>query len=79
MVITGGGTGIGRATARAFAARGDRVLVVGRTRETLDATAQGHPGILGLVADVTEPGAPERIVETAVDLLGGVDVLVNNA
>ncbi|MFE2760492.1 SDR family NAD(P)-dependent oxidoreductase [Streptomyces halstedii] len=79
IVITGGGTGIGRATARAFAARGDRVLVVGRTRETLDAAAQGHPGILGLVADVTEPGAPERIVETAVDLLGGVDVLVNNA
>ncbi|GAA1306615.1 SDR family oxidoreductase [Streptomyces sanglieri] len=79
IVITGGGTGIGQATARAFAARGDRVLVVGRTGETLDATAEGHPGIQGLVADVTGPDAPERIVETALGLLGRIDVLVNNA
>ncbi|MDX2297274.1 MULTISPECIES: SDR family NAD(P)-dependent oxidoreductase [Streptomyces] len=79
IVVTGGGTGIGRATARAFAARGDRVLVVGRTATTLDATAEGHPGIRTLVADVTEPDAPDRIVETALGVLGRIDVLVNNA
>ncbi|KQX56389.1 ketoreductase [Streptomyces sp. Root66D1] len=79
MVVTGGGTGIGRATARAFAAHGDRVLVVGRTKATLDATAEDHPGIQGLVADVTEPDAPERIVEAALAALGRIDVLVNNA
>ncbi|WP_199812529.1 SDR family NAD(P)-dependent oxidoreductase [Streptomyces sp. NRRL S-337] len=79
IVVTGGGTGIGRATARAFAAGGNRVLVVGRTRATLDVTAEGYPGIQGLVADVTAPDAPDLIVRTALSVLGRVDVLVNNA
>ncbi|WP_280874204.1 SDR family NAD(P)-dependent oxidoreductase [Streptomyces pseudovenezuelae] len=79
IVITGGGTGIGRATAHAFARQGDHVLVVGRTASTLAATAEGHPGIRVLVADVTEPDAPDRIVEAALSALGRLDVLVNNA
>ncbi len=79
IVITGGGTGIGRATARAFAERGDRVLVVGRTEATVAETAGGHPSITALVADVTAPDAPDRIVGTALDVLGRLDVLVNNA
>lgn len=79
IVVTGGGTGIGRATARAFAERGDRVLVVGRTAATLAGTAELHPGIRVLVADVTEPDAPDRIADAAVSALGGLDVLVNNA
>ncbi|MCQ6556755.1 SDR family oxidoreductase [Streptomyces sp. C10-9-1] len=79
VVVTGGGTGIGRATARAFAERGDRVLVVGRTEATLAEAAGGHPGIRCLVADVTAPDAPGRIVGAALDVLGRLDVLVNNA
>ncbi|MEU8891663.1 SDR family oxidoreductase [Streptomyces sp. NPDC048442] len=79
VVITGGGTGIGRATARAFAAQGARVLVVGRTASTLDATAAHHPGIRTLVADLTAPDAARHIVSTALAAFGRLDVLVHNA
>ncbi|WP_234010617.1 SDR family NAD(P)-dependent oxidoreductase [Streptomyces sp. SPB074] len=79
VIVTGGGTGIGRATARAFAARGDRVLIVGRTPATLDATAEGHPGIHVLTADLTTPDAPRTVIRAALETFGRVDVLVNNA
>ncbi|MYX17154.1 SDR family oxidoreductase [Streptomyces sp. SID8374] len=79
MIITGGGSGIGRAAALRFAERGDRVLVVGRTEATLEETAAGHENIRSLVADVTGPGAGERVVEAALGAFGRLDVLVNNA
>ena len=79
VVITGGGTGIGRAAARAFADAGDRVLIVGRTEATLAETAADHAGIHALVADISAPQAPETIVATALELFGTIDVLVNNA
>ncbi|SIR52728.1 SDR family NAD(P)-dependent oxidoreductase [Micromonospora avicenniae] len=79
VIVTGGGTGIGRATARAFAAQGAGVLVVGRTASRLAETAQGLPGVRPLVADVAAPGAAEMIVGAALDHFGRVDVLVNNA
>ena len=79
VVVTGGGSGIGRATARAFAAQGARVLVVGRTAERLAETAGDDPGIRTLVADLVDRAAPERIVQTALDAFGGIDVLINNA
>ncbi len=79
MVVTGGGTGIGRAAACAFAERGDRVLVVGRSEPTLRETADTHPRILHLVADICEPQGPGTVVDTALERLGGLDVLVNNA
>ncbi|MGP4020940.1 SDR family NAD(P)-dependent oxidoreductase [Saccharopolyspora sp. 5N708] len=79
VVITGGGTGIGRATAHAFAARGDRVLVVGRSFDSLAATAAAHDGVRALAVDIGHPDAPEQIVETALGELGRIDVLVNNA
>lgn len=78
-MITGGGTGIGRATARAYADGGDRVLVVGRTERTLAETAEGHPGISRLTADICAPDAAELIVKTALRELGRIDILVNNA
>jgi C-7 ketoreductase len=79
VIVTGGGTGIGRATARAFADRGDRALVVGRTEATLAETADGYPNIRTLALDITEPDAPARIVATALREFGRIDVLVNNA
>ncbi|MFI6660234.1 SDR family NAD(P)-dependent oxidoreductase [Streptomyces sp. NPDC050523] len=79
VVVTGGGSGIGRATARAFAAEGAHVLVVGRTAERLAETAEGHARIRTLVADLVDPRAPERIVEAALDATGSIDVLINNA
>ncbi|TDD21193.1 SDR family oxidoreductase [Actinomadura sp. KC06] len=79
VLITGGGTGIGRTTARQFAAAGAEVLVVGRTAERLRETADGHPGIRTFAADLTAPDAPDAIVAAALDAFGRVDVLVNNA
>lgn len=79
VIITGGGTGIGRATARHFAGQGDHVLVVGRTAAPLDEVADGHKGIRTLVADITDPDAAEKVVEEALREFGRLDVLVNNA
>jgi C-7 ketoreductase len=79
VVVTGGGTGIGRAIARMFAGNADHVLVVGRTEQTLAETAEGYPGIVPLAADITGPDQTAYIVDTAVREFGRIDVLVNNA
>ncbi|MGW7696561.1 SDR family NAD(P)-dependent oxidoreductase [Streptomyces asiaticus] len=79
VIVTGGGTGIGRVTARTFAEQGAQVLVVGRTAARLAETAADAPGIRPLVADVSAPGAAELIVNTAMEAFGRIDVLVNNA
>ncbi|SNS91992.1 NAD(P)-dependent dehydrogenase, short-chain alcohol dehydrogenase family [Actinomadura meyerae] len=78
-VVTGAGTGIGRATARMFAAEGTRVVVVGRRAEPLAETAAGHDLIHPLPADITGEGAAEEIVRHVVQTHGRLDVLVNNA
>nr|EIF92235.1 short-chain dehydrogenase/reductase sdr [Streptomyces tsukubensis NRRL18488] len=78
-MVTGGGSGIGRATARALADRGAAVLVVGRTATDLAGTAEGYDTIRTLAVDLTEADAPQKVVDTAVRELGGIDVLVNNA
>ncbi|WP_340558903.1 SDR family NAD(P)-dependent oxidoreductase [Streptomyces sp. GSL17-111] len=79
VVVTGAGSGIGRATARAFAERGAHVLAVGRRPEPLAATAEAHPGIATLSADITAVDAPDTVVREAVRRWGRLDVLVNNA
>ncbi|NUS16411.1 MAG: SDR family oxidoreductase [Streptomyces sp.] len=79
VVVTGGGSGIGRATALAFAAEGARVLVVGRSADRLAGTTALHPGIRACAEDIAAPGAPDRIVAAASRDVGGIDVLVNNA
>jgi 2-keto-3-deoxy-L-fuconate dehydrogenase len=69
-IVTGGGSGIGLATARLLASRGARVAV-------LDL----KPGdeFLGLTADVTDDAAVRLAVDTAAERFGGIDILVNNA
>ncbi|UMP04812.1 SDR family NAD(P)-dependent oxidoreductase [Amycolatopsis sp. EV170708-02-1] len=79
VIVTGAGSGIGRAAALAFARAGARVLGVGRRQEALDATARRHPGIAAFAADICADEAPDAVVQAAVDRWGGVDVLVNNA
>ncbi|MEV7794549.1 SDR family oxidoreductase [Streptomyces sp. NPDC087512] len=79
VVVTGAGTGIGRATARAFAAEGAHVVAVGRRSRPLEETAAGHDRIVPLPVDITAEGEPERIVRTVLAAHGRLDVLVNNA
>ncbi|MGI5426342.1 SDR family NAD(P)-dependent oxidoreductase [Streptomyces sp. CA-179760] len=80
VLVTGAGTGIGRATAQAFADEGAYVVAVGRRETPLAETAAHAPSLISpLAADITADGGPERIVRTALDRHGRIDVLVNNA
>ncbi|MEU8573116.1 SDR family NAD(P)-dependent oxidoreductase [Streptomyces asoensis] len=72
-LVTGGASGIGRATAELLAERGARVAVL-----DLDPSGVGEP-LLGFRADVTDDASVRAAVEAAVAGLGGLDVLVNNA
>jgi citronellol/citronellal dehydrogenase len=82
-LISGGGTGIGRATARELAATGARVVVCGRRPDPLQAVraeieADGGE-CLDVAADLREPEGVGRVVDGALERFGAVDVLVNNA
>nr|BFE62626.1 SDR family oxidoreductase [Dactylosporangium thailandense] len=79
VVVTGAGTGIGRATAHAFAAEGAHVVAVGRRHEPLLETAAGHDRIVPLPADITAEDGPERVIRAVSQAHGRLDVLVNNA
>ncbi|MFD0557766.1 NAD(P)-dependent dehydrogenase (short-subunit alcohol dehydrogenase family) [Stackebrandtia endophytica] len=75
VIVTGAGSGIGRATARGFAAEDATVIAVGRRLEPLVGTAAGDDRIKPLAVDITDESAPDRIAAAA----NRVDVLVNNA
>src|SRR5215218_9575713 len=77
-VVTGASSGIGLETARRLCAEGANVLMVARDAERLERAADDC-GAEFLAVDVTEPDAPERIVATCAEQMGGIDVLVNNA
>ncbi|WP_399894381.1 SDR family NAD(P)-dependent oxidoreductase [Streptomyces sp. BBFR51] len=78
-IVTGAGSGIGRATAVALAEAGARVLGVGRRKDALEQTARAHDSIDVLPLDLCADGAPEQAVDTAVERWGRLDLLVNNA
>jgi len=77
-VVTGASSGIGLETARRLCADGANVLMVARDAERLQAAAD-ECGAEYIAIDVTDPDAPERIVATCAEQMGGIDVLVNNA
>lgn len=85
-VVTGGSQGFGLAVAQALVADGADVLICARDEEQLkkaaeSLTAEAGSGrrVLSATADVSRPEDAERVVRTAVDALGRLDVLVNNA
>ncbi|MEU8276237.1 SDR family NAD(P)-dependent oxidoreductase [Microbispora bryophytorum] len=78
VVVSGGGTGIGRAVAARFAADGDRVAIIGRRADVLEVTAK-EIGATALAADLSEPAEVERVRADLAERFGAIDVLVNNA
>jgi 3-oxoacyl-[acyl-carrier protein] reductase len=85
VIVSGGGTGIGRATARAIAADGAHVLILGRREEVLEAAATdiaaelGNDSISWLRADVTDPADVEAVATHVGSAFGTIDAVVNNA
>ena len=79
IIITGAGSGIGRATATAFLDAGYHVGLIGRRAETLEETAAGHANALILPCDVGTPDAVEAAFKTARSYWKRLDVLFNNA
>src|SRR4051794_10204603 len=79
-VITGGGTGIGLATAKAFAASGARVVIVGRREDVLQSaiTEIGHSASY-VVHDISDLSALDHVATQLTSQFGSPGILVNNA
>ncbi|WP_308468010.1 SDR family NAD(P)-dependent oxidoreductase [Rathayibacter soli] len=78
VVVSGGGTGIGAAVARRYAAEGARVAILGRRSDPLELVA-AETGALPVVADVSDTAQTRDAIARVADALGAIDVLVANA
>jgi NAD(P)-dependent dehydrogenase (short-subunit alcohol dehydrogenase family) len=83
VLVTGAGSGLGRAIALAFAAEGASVVTAGRTKASLDETVglieTAHGTAAAVIADVTDSSQLQNLVSESVARFGGLDVAVNNA
>ena len=78
-VVTGAGTGIGFATARAFRDEGATVFLTGRRKDVLDAAVAELGPVTGVVCDASDPAELDALYGTVRDRAGRIDVLVANA
>ena len=82
-LITGGSRGLGLQIAEAYAEQGAKLAITARKAEQLEEAAKGlreqGTDVLTLPADLSEQGAPERLVHQIIDEWGQIDILVNNA
>jgi NAD(P)-dependent dehydrogenase (short-subunit alcohol dehydrogenase family) len=78
-IVTGASSGLGARFARALAVAGARVVACGRRLERLEELAASMPAVLPVQADVTREDDRTRLVETALERFGRIDVCVNNA
>ena len=78
-LVTGGGTGIGAAIARALAAEGAKLTLVGRRREPLEQVASGEASAFVVPADVTDRQQVETAFAVARQAQGPITILINNA
>ena len=79
VLISGGSRGIGRAIVEYFAARGDAVAFIYRSNDEAAMAVSEQTGARAIRADLSDAAEAVRAAEEAVEALGGVDVLVNNA
>ena len=79
VLVTGGSKGIGLACASGFAAEGARIAICSRSRENIDKASAELDGAFGVVADLVDAEAAERMIDTVEDRVGPIDILVNSA
>jgi NAD(P)-dependent dehydrogenase (short-subunit alcohol dehydrogenase family) len=80
VIITGGGSGIGEATARYLTAAGARVTIIGRRAAKIAAVVESlGAACCGVVGDVTDADDRKRLIAQAAEHGGGIDTLINNA
>ena len=79
ILITGGGSGIGRELAHKWHDLGNTVIVAGRTQASLDETAAGHANIHTMIVDVGDADDLARFAKKVVEVHPAINVLVNNA
>ncbi|KAJ8731556.1 hypothetical protein PYW07_004720 [Mythimna separata] len=79
VIVTGGSSGIGAATAIKFAEEGAKVAIVGRNKSKLDNVAKQCGNPLVIVADVSKDADVKRIIDETLKKFGKLDILINNA
>jgi len=79
ILITGGGSGIGRGLAEAFMALGNKVIITGRRKQALDETTKANPGMIPLTLDVEDPEAICTFAAKITADYPTLNVLINNA